>query len=387
MKFVTTLLMVCFLAQFKSVAQQTTLVSPPDSVIDAKLILKEIADLNSKFNTLRVQDSILKSSIWASDKSEYERAFTTVSFACQNSLDISNRFRITRERIQVDKAFLELANAQNIAGNNMQKIIIDNAAQMFEKQGEEVKGKTWKNVVSRIVKNDFVASILKSNPVGLAVNSVINFASSLIDNKLNVNGRNPVLEIDAAIGEEKIAKFKDSMKEYLEFFQRLEEVNTRFKYKIEEIDRKYSTLNDTLILYDRDLTNMLQANKYGGEKYKAASVIFNYDLTLSQSPESDILFFRKILEKEKVKNTLLLANQWKPYKQFVDSFEAEYRLAIVQFMSEYDYLFLFMAENREQTLKKMFDNNQLQTIQKSLRNAIEAHKISPQEILTGRKRE
>jgi hypothetical protein len=379
--------MVCFLAQFKSVAQQTTLVSPPDSVIDAKLILKEIADLNSKFNTLRVQDSILKSSIWASDKSEYERAFTTVSFACQNSLDISNRFRITRERIQVDKAFLELANAQNIAGNNMQKIIIDNAAQMFEKQGEEVKGKTWKNVVSRIVKNDFVASILKSNPVGLAVNSVINFASSLIDNKLNVNGRNPVLEIDAAIGEEKIAKFKDSMKEYLEFFQRLEEVNTRFKYKIEEIDRKYSTLNDTLILYDRDLTNMLQANKYGGEKYKAASVIFNYDLTLSQSPESDILFFRKILEKEKVKNTLLLANQWKPYKQFVDSFEAEYRLAIVQFMSEYDYLFLFMAENREQTLKKMFDNNQLQTIQKSLRNAIEAHKISPQEILTGRKRE
>jgi hypothetical protein len=297
---------------------------------------KQLDELRSRIKTLEKENDELKTESRSNDsvaycllRSEIFEAFTNVS-----QLDLN--FKNTADKIAVTGLFTKLMQANNptsdILGFRFTEIIISSSEKHFKNILKDEKDKKrFSQVVSKIIDNPVVSSLVSTNPVSSVVASIISVVAGFTTSRAEVEkegGRikNVTVDQQDAFENKAIAAFRDDLQIYIDFYDALIIASKEYLECLNQLDRKYAYLVKSVTDYKAELYTELGFNE---------SKLLMQLAKLLPDPAVKGINFCDIIHDPKIQKSQLLARKYPVLQQSVISFKKEYNTLLFNFLSDY----------------------------------------------------
>jgi lipopolysaccharide export LptBFGC system permease protein LptF len=297
---------------------------------------KQMDELRSRIKTLEKENQELESESRSNDsvaycilRSEIFEAFTNVS-----QLDFN--FKNTADKIAVTGLFTKLMQANNptsdILGFRFTEIIYSSSEKHFKNLLKDEKDKKrFSQVISKIIDNPVVSSLVSTNPVTSVVASIISVVAGFTTSRTEVEkegGRvkNVTVEQQDTFENKGIAAFRNELKVYIDFYDALIIASKEYLEGLNQLNRKYSYLIQSVIDYKAELYNELDFNE---------SKLLMQLAKLLPDASTKGINFSDIIHDPKIQKSQVLARKYPILKQAVISFKKEYNTLLFNFLSDY----------------------------------------------------
>jgi hypothetical protein len=297
---------------------------------------KQLDELRSRIRTLEKENSSLKSESRTDDsiaycliRSEIFEAFTNVS-----QLDFN--FRNTADKIAVTGLFTKLMQANNptsdILGFRFTEIIFSSSEKHFKNLLKDEKDKKrFSQVVSKIIDNPVVSALANTNPVTSVVTSIISIVAGFTTSRAEVEkegGRvkNVTLDQQDAFENKGITAFRNELKVYIDFYDALIIASREYLEGLEQLDRKYSYLIQSVKDYKTELYCELDFNE--------SKMLMQLARLLPDATVKGVNF-NEIMQDSRILKSQQLSRKYPILKQAVISFKKEYNTLLFNFLSDY----------------------------------------------------
>jgi hypothetical protein len=303
---------------------------------DAADMQKQVNELRTRIKTLEKENCELKSESRSNDsvaycilRSEIFEAFTNVS-----QLDFN--FRNTADKIAVTGLFTKLMQANNptsdILGFRFTEIIFSSSEKNFKNLLKDEKDKKrFSQVVCKVIDNPVVSALANTNPVTSVVSSIISVVAGFTTSRAEVEkegGKIKSVTVDQkdAFENKGITAFRNELKVYIDFYDALIITSNEYLEGLNQLERKYSYLIQSVIDYKADLYNGLDFNE---------SRLLMQLAKLLPDVSTSGLNFNNIIHDPKIQKSQQLARKYPILKQAVISFKKEYNTLLFNFLSNY----------------------------------------------------
>jgi hypothetical protein len=195
--------------------------------------------------------------------------------------------------------------------------------------------KRWKKVVSGIINNEFVGSIIKSNPVTSCIAQIINYATTYSQRRITKNkdakGNIVYGEQNDEVESNEIELFKDRMVPIIDYFEKLNKVNDKFDFALSSLALKNMSLKDSIVAYNATFNKILNAPSSGKNRLELAEKIFKRQ----EHPnfETEPNFYNNLLKNESIIKLVKHAGNSESYRFATNVFENEYKQYFVTKLS------------------------------------------------------
>ena len=303
---------------------------------------KLVKDLQEKINLLSSKNEELSSIIRAKEKENYIVVFTSISNALVRGDVLEEKFWNTWLAIQKDDVEQDLLQANSPTsdklGFNFSKIIMEAVENTitnrvdFKDQGQNKK--RWISILNKVVNNELVSSLLKSNPITAAVSSVVSSAANFFDSKITglkeskkvITGATEILD---TIDQEKINDFIKKMKPYIEFYNKLLDISLSYQMDLKPLEAKAVLLKKSASDY---YTNLLNELSFDIKK----DIISQLNELFEIEKKDNLSFnFKNALDKVAVQKGVSYVAGFIELESEVNLFKQNYNLRYKLFVSEY----------------------------------------------------
>jgi hypothetical protein len=240
---------------------------------------------------------------------------------------------------------------------------LDNVEMASDKAKEKTKNR-WKKVVSRILNNDIVQGLVKSNPftsvASSVINSAISFTSHEVDTKADIKlvpvgdlpkkykeyrnewkdkydviGSTSIKSYDntqIAITNDAIKLFSQAIEPYITLYDNMAKTNMKFQIQIEELSRLHIDYKDIISTYDEKLLEYLSITKLS-EMPGRITELTNVD------DSEDFPKYRETIERDELIKARNHANQYSLLREKVNELNIKfYDVHIEHFNSYLEHL-------------------------------------------------
>jgi hypothetical protein len=360
------LLIFIFISSFGTLNAQTASI-PADTDTIKYLIelvsesIKQVKLIRDTQSYLVKQNHELKYKNWHRDSIEYKKSYDLITHAIVWGKYIENGSKEIDREIETTKNIIKIASFQNITNSDFENIIIEEASKMLDLGKNNSVVENWKNSVKKIISNPLFKSVMNSNPISTSVLSIINLASGLQEQNIKREGSvmnyDYKIETKDLIKKEKIDSFSKKMGFYIDFYEKLNKINNDFENSLTKIQSKYKIENDSSKNFDQKLGEDLKSNSNSVNKINDLNELFKFDRQKPYSIDSDLDFYRKILDQPKVKTVIETASKYQVLKNNYDNFNLEYRSEVRTFFQKYSDLISSEGDDL-----KIFNKNEINKI-------------------------
>jgi len=297
---------------------------------------KQLDELRSRIKTLEKENDELKSENRSNDsvaycilRSEIFEAFTKVS-------QIDFDFKNTADKIAVTGLFTKLMQANNptsdILGFRFTEIIFSASEKHFKEALKDEKDKKrFSQVINKIIDNPVVSSLANTNPVTSVVSAIISIVASFTTSRAEVEkegGRikDVTVEQQDAFENREISAFRNELKVYIDFYDALIIASREYLEGLNELNRKYSYLIQSVVDYKTELYTELD--------FKESNLLMQL-AKLLPDPAVKGINYSGIIHDPKIQKSQYLARKYPVLQQAVFDFKKEYNSSLYNFLSDY----------------------------------------------------
>ncbi len=302
-----------------------------------------VKDLQEKINLLSNKNEELSSILRTKEKENYMYVFTLISNALERGDVLEEKFWNTWLAIQKDDVEQDLLQANSPTsdklGFNFSKVVIEavqtSITDKVDFKDEGKNKKRWISVVDKIVNNDLVSSLLKSNPITAVVSSVVSSAANFFDSKITdikedrrrlVGATSEILD---TIDREKINDFINKMRPYIEFYNKLLDISLSYQTDLKTLEAKALLLKKSASDY---YTNLLTELSFDIKKNTGPQLNELFEITKKDDLGFD---FKKVLDKPAIQKGVSYVAGFTELESEVNLFKQNYNLRYKLFVSEY----------------------------------------------------
>jgi hypothetical protein len=297
---------------------------------------KQLDELRSRIKTLEKENGELKSDSRSNDSVAYCIMRSEIFDAFTNISQLDFNFKNTSDKIAVTGLFTKLMQANNptsdILGFRFTEIIFSASEKHFKNVLKDERDiKRFSQVICKIIENPIVSSLASTNPVTSVVASIINVIAGFTTSRADVEkegGRikNVTVDQQDTFENKEIAAFRNELKVYIDFYDALIIASKEYLEGLNQLDRKYSYLIQSVIDYKSELYNGLECNE---------SKLLMQLAKLLPDPSARGINFSDIIHNSKIQKSQLLARKYPVLQQAVISFKKEYNTLLFNFLSDY----------------------------------------------------
>lgn len=297
---------------------------------------KQLDELRSKVKTLEKENQELKSESRSNDSVAYSLLRSEIFEAFTNVSQLDFNFKNTADKIAVTGLFTKLMQANNptsdILGFRFTEIIFSSSEKHFKNLLKDEKDKKrFSQVVSKIIDNPVVSSLVNTNPVTSVVSSIISVVAGFTTSRAEVEkegGRikNVTVEQQDAFENKGISAFRNELQVYIDFYDALIIASKEYLEGLNQLDRKYAYLVKSVTDYKAELYNELDFNE---------SKLLMQLAKLLPDPAAEGISFSDIIHDPKIQKSQLLTRKYPVLQQAVISFKKEYNTLLYNFLSDY----------------------------------------------------
>ncbi len=213
-----------------------------DSIAD-NLKSKTISDsilLMKRTQNIEMRYQKMKSKLRKRDSIDYYKIYNSATQILMKGLAIGAVVNITKEDDLVKQTIKNIGDKRSPTNDSFGKsfidIITEQAKNMFSasrfKNPDNAKN-IWNSIVDKIVNNDIINVVLKSNPITSTISSIITSAAFFIDNDLKLKNNQKVKEVFIR---DEIIKFQNRLKPFLTYYYELDEASRIYDLDKEQFD-------------------------------------------------------------------------------------------------------------------------------------------------------
>lgn len=299
--------------------------------------MAEQSDLEKKISELEKTINAFKAKETEREKQAYEKNKIIIQDALDHSENIEKRFERTIEKLNLTNFLLLLGSANNPTNTSLGFNLFDTITKIAEdvlasglKDGDTDKPKTrFLDIVSKIINNPIADVLLKSNPVGAIVTSVMNTASNFIDTTATGGFlKKTHLETKDVIIQDKLNEFSNSLKKFENYYTELLYTTNIFRDKLDHIKSKNLNLIVSLRDYHKIFLDTLGINP--------ESQIINQFNEIFKVPElNEELLYSEVLEKPEISKAIKIAERMPSFNSQVNTFVQEFETSFSEFLTNY----------------------------------------------------
>lgn len=297
---------------------------------------KQLDELRSRIRSLEKENGSLKSVSRLKDSVSYCLMRSEIFEAFTNVSQLDFNFKNTADKIAVIGLFTKLMQANNptsdILGFRFTEIIFSSSEKHFKNILKDEKDKKrFAQVVSKIIDNPVVSTLAGTNPLTSVVASIISMVAGFTTSRAEVEkegGRikNVTVDQQDAFENRGIAAFRNELQVYIDFYDALIIASKEYLEGLNQLDRKYSYLIQSVTDYKYELYNGLDFNE---------SKMLMQLAKLLPDASAKGFNFSEIIHDPKIQKSQQLARKYPILKQAVISFKKEYNTLLFNFLSEY----------------------------------------------------
>jgi len=299
-------------------------------------LMTQIESVKSLCSELRIENESLRDNINRRDSIEYSILRHQIFEAFSQSAKLNTDYLITTDKMAVTGLFTRLLQANNptsdILGFRFHETIMKAAEKHFT---SEVKSATEKSrlhqIISKLVNNPVVASVINTNPITSVTASIINTVAGFSTTEIAIEKEgNKVRNVSAltmdAFSQQSIEAFRTELQPYIQFYDALNLSAGRYLTGLESMNQRYLYLKSSVDAYRVQLFGSVRINDT------------NTFLKLSgilPDPATGKLNYSKYLNDPGVIKCSVLANKISSIEQSVTDFQGEHERMLNTFLREY----------------------------------------------------
>lgn len=298
---------------------------------------KLIDELKEEVNKLQEENQTLSSKIWENELKDYLKVFNTINLALEKGDLLERDFKETWKNIQKDDLQQDFSEANNPTSGSLGfkftdviiKAVESAITEKVEFSNPEKNKARWTELVKKVVDNDLVSSLLKSNPITATVSSVITSAANFFESKIDAEvekGQGGMRVIKAAseitnvIKKERIEEFIKEITPYTEFYESLSEATSIYQSELLRMNAKAESLKNTAADFYTSLNTTLKFST--GSNFSSSAQLrdlFEYDKKSNQDFD-----FNSVIKSSIVESAYKIASSYESVKTEVDQFMNDY---------------------------------------------------------------
>ncbi len=339
---------------------------------------RQLEALQERNARLMAQARHIKEEQVRRDSLAWRQAYTAVTRAVLRGDKLEGDFRHTLSRVQSDRLFTRLMDAQNPQGNELgfrfTEVVIQASNNTLAKHiSDKATRKRWQSVVERVLANPFVSGFVTSNPLTsitmTLVDAAINFTDVRLVKERNGQPARRVKDLDMdeenVFRAEQIKAFVAELEPYIQFYDRLLQTNAAFRQNLDYLQLKYAELESEYTgLYDRLLESLDIAERDDRSLIDQVNVLFEPPVDAEGWPD-----YRAVLEREPIRQTLTHIESFPELEARVARFRKDYYGYLITFLEQY-YQILSELES-DPVLKKSFDKKRVSSLLAEIRAYVE----------------
>ncbi len=329
---------------------------------------KQVLDLEKKVLLLQKNDSLLRKSINIEDSLSFYMIRNSIINAVDNAPKLSFDFNKVIEDIEKDELWTKLVDANNpssdILGSSFVEVVTKAAETHFLNALERKDKIRFTDIVTKIIKNPIISSVLKSNPITSIVASITNSASDFFSNTVTgTKISNLAIDTKNVFDQAKLDAFNKELAPYIHFYDEMIFASENYNQGLMKLKAKNIFLTNDITNYNNDLLKTLGINS-GTSTPKSTQANDMFKLTHDKYgfPE-----YKKITSKSNIKNTKIIADKMIVYQIQVKDFKDEYTELLENYLNTNVDL-LNKAKNI--SLSKGFDTNKIDKLITSINSFI-----------------
>lgn len=334
------------------------------SSIDTGAIQSALNDHIAKISRIEKQFYTLKKDISLRDSLEYTRVKFSIVNAIEKAPKLEFDFKKTTQRIEDIGLLSQLTKANNptedILGSSFVEVVMATANKHLTSGMDVRDTPRFTEILSKIIKNPIVTSVLASNPITNIVSSITNAAASFFtSNPIAERGKQLWIETKNIISEEKLKSFNSELLPYIGFYDNMAKTTNKYQYAVEQLQNKYSFLNENAKGYNQKLLTALNI------KHSDA-----VPLTVQTEPifalTTDEMGFKNYsfsVKNSKVIAALPIADEYKIIETQVRDFQNDYNEILKTFLYETAVL---LDEAKAIPLAKKLDTRKIDNLVENL---------------------
>ncbi len=353
-----------------------------DSIAQANATLQQqLHTLQAHNARLQRQALRIKATQLYRDSVEWRRAYTLVTHAVLKGDQLEGNFRNTLMRVQSDRLFTRLMDAQNPQGNELgfrfTEVVMQASEQTLAKHiPDRTTRKRWRTVVSQVLANPFISTFVQNNPLTsitmTLVDAAINFTNVELVKEVNGQPARRVKDLDTreenVFRAEQIQAFVTELEPYIHFYDHLLQINAAFRQNLDYLQLKYAELESEYSgLYSRLLQSLQVKEREDASIIDQINTLFEPPVDADGWPD-----YRAVLERAPIRQTLHLVESFPQMEGRVERFQKDYLGYLITFLEQY-YKTLSELENNP-VLKKNFDKKKVSMLLSEIRQYIDVLK-------------
>jgi len=288
-----------------------------------------------KLKDISEQFQMLKQQITSDDSLQYITTKFAILNSIQNGPKLEFNFQKVKDKIKISGLFAKIGKANSpsddILGVSFVDVVSKAAENHLLASLPVADRPRFSEIVDKIIKNPIIGSLLNSNPVTSVVASLTNSAANFFNSKIaGSKFDNAVIESKNLFDQKKIENFNLELAPYISFYDKMLANTDRYVFGLEQLDRKYSFLNNVVKNYNNQLHTTLGVNP-------------NIPTPLSSQVES-IFFvnkdkygfyeYRKVLSQENIIKTKRNADEYQILNNQVLDFQNDYNELLKNYLFE-----------------------------------------------------
>lgn len=287
--------------------------------------LKEISD----------QFFLLKDQIKTEDSLQYITTKYSILNTIQNGPTLEFDFKKVKDKIKISGLFAKIGKANNptddILGVSFVDVVSKAAETHLLTSLPLADRPRFSEIVDKIIKNPIIGSLLNSNPVTSVVASITNSAANFFNSKIaGSKFDNAVIETKNLFDQNKIEKFNLELAPYISFYDKMLANTDKYVFGLEQLDRKYSFLNNSVKDYNKNLYNALGLNpKISIPLSSQVESIF-----IASRDKFGYYEYRKLLSQEKVIKSKRISDDFQILNTQVLDFQNDYNELLKNYLFE-----------------------------------------------------
>ena len=293
-------------------------------------------ELQALYNSIQVENIILKSRVKAQDSLSYARIRMEIFEAFNTAPKINFDFLNTTDKIAVTGLFTKLLQANNptsdILGFRFNETIMKASEKYFK---SELKSEPEKirfgQVVAKLVNNPVISTLANTNPITAVTAAIISTVAGFSTTSIDViKEGNRVKDVSSttsdAFSQKNIEAFRTELQPYINFYDALNIASVRYLSGLENINQRYTYLKGSVDAYKQQLYSSLSINDTNTLVHLA---------NILPDPAGRNIEYSKLLIDSRIQNSAGIARKLPSIQLLVKNFRQEYDQTLLTFLREY----------------------------------------------------
>lgn len=315
------------------------------------LFSQDDINIQQEIIALKMENQFFKARLISIDKSFYDREKKKLEIAMILGVKMSEKWNNLQNNLSISSGLNRITQINSIGESNalgldfnqtMLQMVDENLIVSFDDKevvSDAAKKNTksrWKTIVNRVLNNDVVQGLVKSNPftsiAGSLINSAIGFTSYDVSTKADIklvtvgeelpkkykNYRNEwktkydIIGATAvsskvysknAISDEALQGFSEAIGPYISLYNQMASSNLKFQIQIQEVSNSYVDYKDVISTYDKEFLKSLDIVNLSDLPSKLSDLLY-------VEKKASFPGYRAVIEKPELSAARGLANQY-----------------------------------------------------------------------------